>query len=121
MLSNDATIGVIEVVSAPSQPNRLPNPENDGIVAIFYAWQDVDYPTGDGALICNSGVLALGGSPLSNRRLRNAPIEVVSTELELLNKLIDIVNDVDPDILTGWNVQISSWGYLAARCNTYGS
>ena len=29
-------------------------------------------------------------------------------------------SDLDPDILTGWEVQMSSWGYLEARGRTHG-
>jgi len=33
---------------------------------------------------------------------------------------VDIVFDLDPDIVSGWEVQSSSWGYLTARGQKYG-
>jgi DNA polymerase zeta len=47
-------------------------------------------------------------------------VEVVDTELELLNKIVDVVVDLDPDIITGWEVQAASWGYLNFRGQQYG-
>ena len=38
----------------------------------------------------------------------------------MINRLIDVVNELDPDIVTGWEVQAASWGYLSARASTYG-
>jgi DNA polymerase zeta len=59
--------------------------------------------------------------PLADPRwMPGYKIEVVSTELDLLNVLIDIVRDCDPDILAGWQVQTASWGYIEARCQTIG-
>lgn len=58
---------------------------------------------------------------LDEKRLRNWHFEVHSTELDLVNRLIDIVLELDPDILLGWEVQTSSWGYLNARANNYGN
>lgn len=47
--------------------------------------------------------------------------EVVPSELDLLNRLIDVIVEIDPDILAGWEVQAASWGYLSARANIYGT
>lgn len=41
-------------------------------------------------------------------------------ELDLINRIIDVVRELDPDIIVGWDVQTASWGYLNARANTYG-
>ena len=47
-------------------------------------------------------------------------MNLVASELDLLNAVIDIVLDLDPDILVGWEVQTASWGYFKARAVTYG-
>ncbi len=60
-------------------------------------------------------------SCLEARKLRDWNIDVAETELDVINRLIDIVNELDPDIVTGWEVQVASWGYLSARANTYGA
>ena len=46
--------------------------------------------------------------------------EILMNELDLLNRLIDLIVEIDPDILTGWEVQAGSWGYLEARGQIHG-
>ena len=91
----------------------------DGIVAIFYAYQESsDYDaTGD---VYQSGVVAVHIDRIDPKRLRDHQIETVDTELELLNRVTDIIVEFDPDILAGWEIQTSSWGYCDARGKTYG-
>ncbi len=72
------------------------------------------------ALSYENGVLVVESLDASPGRLRGLRMEVFKDELELLNAVIDHVNELDPDILTGWEVQSSSWGYLAGRGRTYG-
>ena len=91
-----------------------PNPKEDSIVAITYAFRQVkDAPS--------YGTIVVGSEQLDPNRLRDASIETVSTELDLLHRFTDIVIELDPDILSGWDVQVSSWGYLNARGSTYGT
>lgn len=91
----------------------------DEIVAIFYAYQESsDYDeTGD---VYRSGVVAVENDRMNPKRLRDHSIETTKTELELLNRITDIIVELDPDILAGWEVQTSSWGYCDARGKTYG-
>jgi DNA polymerase zeta len=42
-------------------------------------------------------------------------IDEEDDELDLLNRMVDIVRSHDPDILTGYEVHNSSWGYLIER------
>ena len=66
------------------------------------------------------GVIIVGNALLDSRVLRDIPSQVVDTELDLLNTIVDLVLDLDPDIVSGWEVQSSSWGYLTARGQKYG-
>jgi DNA polymerase zeta len=66
------------------------------------------------------GVVVVRNALMDPRALRDIPGQVVSTELDLLNTIVDLVLDLDPDIVTGWEVQSSSWGYLSARGLQYG-
>ena len=68
-----------------------------------------------------TGALALQSPQLDQRRLRDMKLEILMNELDLLNRLIDLTVEIDPDILTGWEVQAGSWGYLEARGQTHGS
>jgi DNA polymerase zeta len=52
----------------------------------------------------------------SNLRLSlDALVDVEESELDLINRLTDLVREFDPDILTGYEVQSSSWGYVIER------
>jgi DNA polymerase zeta len=73
-----------------------------------------------GTDIVQSGTVVRQTPTLDSNRLRYLHLDVVSTELELLNRVVDIVVDIDPDILVGWEVQRSSWGYAEARAKQYG-
>jgi DNA polymerase zeta len=66
------------------------------------------------------GVIIVGNALLGSRVLRDIPSQVVATELDLLNTVVDILLDLDPDVVCGWEIQSSSWGYLGARGHKYG-
>lgn len=106
-------------LQAATQDGRFPDPNVDEIVAIFYAYQESSNheETGD---VYQSGVVAVHNDRADPRRLRNHQIEAVDTELELLNRVTDIIVESDPDILAGWEIQNASWGYCEARGKTYG-
>lgn len=93
---------------------NVPDSQSDPIVAIFYAHISR-------ADVLQAGTLVLQDSPLDQKKLRPTNSEAVRTELDLLNRLIDLVVELDPDILTGWEVQNASWGYVDARGATLGS
>ncbi|OCH96164.1 hypothetical protein OBBRIDRAFT_816122 [Obba rivulosa] len=107
---------------APSKDGRLPDPENDEIAAVFWSYQDSDFDRTEtaGRFFCDSGIIAVRDHRLDPRRLRVLSLDPVSNELDLLNAVIDMVVAFDPDILTGWEIQTASWGYLNARAQTYG-
>lgn len=62
-----------------------------------------------------SGCFAVRSPHLEEARLADTCIELVDSELDLINTFIDRVREWDPDVLTGWELQNSSWGYLAER------
>jgi DNA polymerase zeta len=66
-----------------------------------------------GAVVVNDG---RGGKA----HLRDSRVETVVDELDILNRLMDLLRDFDPDVLAGWEVQNTSWGYIRARCQSYG-
>ena len=65
-------------------------------------------------------IIAVHSEQFSQRRLRSVKAEFVDGELDLLNRVIDVIVDFDPDIISGWEVQAASWGYLGARGRSYG-
>lgn len=66
------------------------------------------------------GIIVVGDALLGSRVLRDIPSQVVATELDLLNTVVDVVLDFDPDVVCGWEIQSSSWGYIDARGQKYG-
>lgn len=97
----------------------MPNPDADEVTAAFWAYQGPGI--GNGAEVnLQSGIVVVESKHFHPARLRTFSIEYVSTELDLLNTIIDIVMEFDPDIIVGWEVQAASWGYLSARARHYG-
>ena len=101
----------------------LPNPEQDEISCVFWCLQSDDESIelngiNDGTHV---GILALseaGGLARKISLQTTVEVEEESNELDLINRLVDIVRGYDPDILTGFEVHGSSWGYVIerARC-----
>ena len=87
-------------------------------MAIFYSFQDSNVEPTSSDL--RKGVIIVGNALLDTRALRDIPSQVVATELDLLNTAVDLVLDLDPDVISGWEVQSSSWGYLGARGQQHG-
>ena len=104
---------------APSQDDHVPNPDEAEIAAVFYSFP-AHHRDSSEAFTCQSGIIAVTGDQLNARRLRSVKSEFVDSELELLNRIIDVIIDLDPDIVSGWEVQAASWGYLGARGRSYG-
>ena len=99
---------------AAARENRVPDADLDEVLAIFYAHHV------SGVEVIQTGVLTVQTRQLDQKRLQRTKVETLETELDLLNRLIDLILELDPDILTGWDVQLSSWGYLEARSGVHG-
>ncbi|WVR05162.1 hypothetical protein IAU60_002174 [Kwoniella sp. DSM 27419] len=108
-------------VFAQSRHQLLPDPEKDAVTAVFYCYQNEDDTLPDttiypgyhaGYIVCSSNI-----SDGSRIRLEDVPYTVVDSELDLINWVVDTVKGWDPDVLAGWELHNSSWGYLAARAN----
>ena len=68
-----------------------------------------------------SGVIAVREalSGLSVGLTRGLTIFEEDSELNLINRLTDLVREKDPDILAGYEVQSSSWGYVIERARLH--
>ncbi|KAG9128322.1 DNA polymerase zeta [Ceratobasidium sp. 392] len=113
------TISALSVETfACTRGELLPNPSEDEIACLFYCFSDTGGDADDRAGY-QSGCIVIP-SAVDPRWVPGYKVEVVESELDLLNSLIDIVRDWDPDILAGWQVQTASWGYIEARSRSYG-
>ncbi|KAI9460572.1 hypothetical protein BJY52DRAFT_1203789 [Lactarius psammicola] len=103
---------------APSRGEFVPDPRTDPLVAVFYSFNESGVESGSPHF--QRGVIIVGDALKDSRTLRDVPSQIVATELDLLNTAIDLVLNLDPDIIAGWEIQNSSWGYLGARGSQYG-
>lgn len=104
-----------------SRGDLLPNPSEDEISCLFYCFSEAGGDAEDRSDYQSGCIVLSPAEPLADRRwIPGYTIETASTELDLLNSLIDLVRDWDPDILAGWQVQTASWGYIEARCRIFG-
>ncbi|THH17005.1 hypothetical protein EW146_g3727 [Bondarzewia mesenterica] len=114
------TIFSLEVF-APSRGNLVPDADVDELAAVFFSYQDSDSaPSAGNSSAHRTGIIVIESAQLDPRRQRDFPLEVVQSELDLLNKVVDVVLELDPDVVVGWEIQAASWGYLSARARHFG-
>ncbi|KAK7079689.1 error-prone translesion synthesis, partial [Halocaridina rubra] len=100
-----------------TRPQLLPDPLHDPISAVvFTIIQDVpvDHPSPQklkGVLVVSSS----SGDLISRSGVTGLHVLHVHDELALLNEIVSLVTSWDPDLLVGYEVQMSSWGYLLER------
>ncbi|PSN70266.1 hypothetical protein BS50DRAFT_571548 [Corynespora cassiicola Philippines] len=102
-------------VHVNSRGSLVPDPGRDEIQCIFWCIQGEEGAENDEPLV---GILCLSGQDgIANRinKQVSAEVEYEEEELDLINRIVDIVRRFDPDILTGYEVHNSSWGYLIER------
>ncbi|KAF2674391.1 hypothetical protein BT63DRAFT_474143 [Microthyrium microscopicum] len=100
-------------VHVRTRKDLVPDPAEDEICCIFWSVQMEAASTQ-----LRSGIIMVVSEDESSaqfERLVGAEIHYETSELDAINNLVDIVRDIDPDILCGFEVQKSSWGYLIER------
>ena len=113
-------------VHVNTQGSKAPNPEHDEITCVFWCVQNDDAEDFESNVVGHSnlrlGLLALTNDARDASQLRRTAsalgdidIDSEDNELDLLTGLVDVVRRYDPDILTGYEVHNSSWGYLIER------
>jgi DNA polymerase zeta len=107
-------------VHVNSRADLAPDPEHDEISCIVWSLKadDTDLVGNAGHDDKYVGVIVLSTEGDLVERLRKSvgvDVEEEDNELDVLNRLVDIVREYDPDILTGYEVHNTSWGYLIER------
>ena len=107
-------------VHVNTEDGLIPNPEKDEIACIFWCLNDGEAGSFDGETDDTqmAGILVLSqpeGIAASFPKRSGLQVREESDELDLINRMIDIVREHDPDILTGFEVHNGSWGYLIER------
>ena len=103
--------------------NLVPNPEQDEIGCVFWCLQsdEEDLEVNGINEGTHVGILALSDigrmAPKISQQI-GVEVEEEISELDLINRMVDIVRGHDPDILAGYEVHGGSWGYIIerARC-----
>ena len=102
-------------VHVNSRGSLVPDPAEDEIQCIFWSVQGEENAT---TTRPRAGILCFSEDHgIVDRISKQVSMEVEyeEDELDLINRLIDIVRQFDPDVLTGYEVHNSSWGYLIER------
>ncbi|ORE18622.1 ribonuclease H-like protein [Rhizopus microsporus] len=106
-------------IHANTRADLLPNPEQDAVSAIFYCLktEDLNVPTNGYQRGYHLGIICLKDFIVTKIGIAatRADIDYAETEEELFSILIEKVRLYDPDMLVGYEVQNSSWGYLIER------
>ncbi|XP_055919384.1 DNA polymerase zeta catalytic subunit isoform X2 [Eupeodes corollae] len=108
-------------VFVSTREDLLPNPQFDAISCIFYAVEN-SIPTLENSeeLSKTSGLILIsdGNSSISsnlNYIGSDVKVKEVANEIEGLAQLIDVCSYWDPDIFVGYEIEMSSWGYVMER------
>ncbi|KAF2659320.1 hypothetical protein K491DRAFT_712839 [Lophiostoma macrostomum CBS 122681] len=102
-------------VHVNSRGSLVPDPAEDEIQCIFYCIEGEEDAADDRPRL---GILCLSeedGIATQIAKQVHVEVEYEEDELELINRIVDIVRHFDPDIMTGYEVHNGSWGYLIER------
>lgn len=97
-----------------------PNPEEDEVSCVFWCIQSEDEdlePNGNIPGV-HVGMIFQGEDDVPETKIVRAlriDVEHQPSELDLINRVVDIARSCDPDIITGYEVHNNSWGYLIER------
>ncbi|SOV04846.1 probable catalytic subunit of DNA polymerase zeta UPR-1 [Ustilago sp. UG-2017a] len=110
----------VEVLTT-TRGNLFPDPAFDPVQAIIYSFQNEDenlQDTGSRPDL-RTGLILVANENMNADRLglSHLAVEVVEDELELFNTLIDLIRTFDPEIIVGWEIHSSSWGYIIERAS----
>lgn len=91
-----------------------PDPTKDAVQGIFWMFDSPHYPFDLG--MSDSGVMLLSQGPVKEaENLLRCPVALFNDEERMVEELVSLVQFIDPDILAGYEVHASSWGYLIER------
>ncbi|RFU34499.1 hypothetical protein B7463_g1872, partial [Scytalidium lignicola] len=98
----------------------FPNPEQDEVQCIFWCLQSPEEGLERNGIEVGThiGIVVLSEDGIIAKQVgRQAVLDIdeETSELDLMIRIVNIVRRYDPDILTGFEVHGSSWGYLIER------
>jgi DNA polymerase zeta len=102
-------------VHVNNRGSLAPDPAEDEISCVFWC---IDADEGAGGSRNRIGIVVLSDEDGYAKRIAkqtSVEVEYEEDELDVINTLVDIVREFDPDILTGYEVHNGSWGFLIER------
>ncbi|KAF8436163.1 polymerase zeta subunit [Terfezia claveryi] len=107
-------------VHVNTRGSLFPDPAQDEIACIFWCIQSNNEQLKSNGIKegYHVGILVLAEQESVVEKLRRmvrVTVEEEYSELDLITRLVDIVRDLDPDILTGYEIHNASWGYIIER------
>ncbi|EME86508.1 uncharacterized protein MYCFIDRAFT_131051 [Pseudocercospora fijiensis CIRAD86] len=104
-------------VHVNTRGDLVPDPERDEVNMVVWCIADDQM---DEKTVLGIAVLAQEGDEDRLDQIRrnvgnDTQLDCEDNELDLINRMVDIVRQYDPDILTGFEVHNGSWGYLIER------
>lgn len=109
------TIMALEVF-APSH-NGIPSMDDEIRIAAYSYWCE---PIPNGSIREHWGILAVESPFLQAARHISSRTDLAPDECRLIERIAELVRDLDPDIIIGWELQKASWGFVAARAQHHG-
>lgn len=110
---------LIVEVHVQTRGDFKPDPQLDPIRAIFYG---IIHDAPGSELNNSSGVFVVNsllGEDLKDDLLKGTGVSCdvfySDSEMCLINDFVKFIHKCDPDILTGYEIEMASWGYLIAR------
>lgn len=109
---------LMEIHVNTSHHHLLPNSSRDQVSIIFYKFIDANEMFRDtpkvGVLI-NRSSFESGDIELLQDMLPEVHLKILDNEFAVINTLLETVERFDPDILSGYEINSLSWGYLIER------
>ena len=100
---------------------KFPDPSKDPVCALFYCIKCDDeskFKTNGKQAGYHVGIIAVRDKFVAERTgISGYHLTLVDDEESLLHETAMLVRRADPDLLVGWEVQDSSWGYLVERAS----
>ncbi|KAI9332155.1 hypothetical protein DFJ73DRAFT_856131 [Zopfochytrium polystomum] len=107
---------------AQTRKNYLPDPLHDAVNTIFYCIQSDEeerFPRNGQKEGYHVGIITiLDCFPVKTTGISGFVVDTVESELALFTRLVEIIREVDPDILVGYEIHSASWGYLIDRAHS---
>lgn len=116
----------MELTSTSPMVGKLPNPDEDEVLMI--CWSFVNGDVGElehtkgifTKLVEDSEEQKLFLNQMTKKQNRNFEVVFYENEVDLILKFAEFIAILDPDILTGFEVQNDSWGFLLNRAEVLG-